>query len=69
MPRQRSGLGRGLEALIPTEAIARLSSEGISQIPVDKIQSNPRQPRTYFDPSEIAELAASIQSMALFNPC
>jgi len=42
----RSGLGKGLDALIPAgnQAIAT-SASGVTQVAVDLIQRNPRQPR------------------------
>jgi ParB family chromosome partitioning protein len=56
---RRTGLGRGLDALIPGGETP--SSAGISQIPVDQIDPNPRQPRSHFDADEIEELAASVR--------
>ena len=43
-------------------------SGGISQIPVERIAPNPRQPRTNFDPQELAELAASIREHGVIQP-
>lgn len=63
---KKSGLGRGLEALIPggeSEATGNVVS-----IPVDKISPNPRQPRTFFDEEEIQELAASIEAHGIIQP-
>ena len=54
---RKSGLGKGLDALIPPSESA-LPASGITQIPVASISSNPRQPRNAFDESELAELAA-----------
>ena len=65
MPR-RSGLGRGLEALIP--AGERPSSIGTSYIPQERIVSNPRQPRSHIDPGELAELTASIKEHGILQP-
>jgi len=63
---RRSGLGRGLEALIPVaegpEAV------GLQQAPVAAISPNPLQPRTAFDPEALAELAASIREHGLIQP-
>ena len=66
MPR-RTGLGRGLDALI-SGAESATSSGGISQIPVERIAPNPRQPRTNFNPQELAELAASIREHGVIQP-
>lgn len=71
----RRGLGRGLEALIPsTPAEARES--GLKQIdgaryadlPIEQIVPNPRQPRQIFDDDEMAELVHSIKEVGLLQP-
>jgi ParB family chromosome partitioning protein len=65
MPR-RTGLGRGLEALIPGSEPP--SYGGVSSIPVDQIDPNPRQPREHFDPQELTELADSIREYGVIQP-
>lgn len=84
------GLGKGLDALIPTgfqpetprsadtaqisdvvpdrfaEQIARDS--GILTVPIDQILPNPRQPRSRFEDSTLAELAASIREVGILQP-
>lgn len=65
--KRKAGLGRGLEALIPTE------SEGSDQttyleVPVDGIKPNPDQPRSRFDDESLAELAASIEEVGMLQP-
>ncbi|HEX9028490.1 MAG TPA: ParB/RepB/Spo0J family partition protein [Anaerolineales bacterium] len=62
---RRSGLGRGLDALIPGDDRPH---SGVSEIPVDQILPNPRQPRLRFDPQELAELAASIRQHGVIQP-
>lgn len=63
---KKSGLGRGLEALIPG---GEEQPTGIVVfIPVDRISPNPRQPRISFDPDEIDELAASISAHGVIQP-
>jgi ParB family transcriptional regulator, chromosome partitioning protein len=64
---KKSGLGRGLDALIPRSDAAQ-PAQGISQIPVDKITPNPRQPRAHFDPEQLQELAASIREHGVIQP-
>lgn len=64
MPR-KSGLGRGLDALIGTE---RPVAGALSYIPVDQIASNPRQPRLNIDKEELAELADSIREVGVLQP-
>jgi ParB family chromosome partitioning protein len=65
MPR-RTGLGRGLDALIPGSEPA--SRAGVEQIPVENISPNPRQPRRDFNPEELAGLAASIHENGVLQP-
>jgi len=62
---RRTGLGRGLEALIP---VAETPPTGLAQVPVSAITPNPMQPRTAFDPEALAELAASIREHGLIQP-
>jgi ParB family chromosome partitioning protein len=64
----RSGLGKGLDALIPTGQKSSGSESGITQIPVDLIQRNPRQPREKFDLEELENLAASIREHGVIQP-
>ncbi|HEY9527861.1 MAG TPA: ParB/RepB/Spo0J family partition protein [Anaerolineales bacterium] len=64
----RSGLGKGLDALIPTGQKTTGGEGGISQIPVDAIQRNPRQPREKFDIDELENLAASIREHGVIQP-
>lgn len=60
-----SGLGRGLEALIPTATVDR---GGLRTIPLEMIEPNPRQPRDTFDQQSLAELAQSLQTVGLLQP-
>jgi ParB family chromosome partitioning protein len=59
------GLGRGLEALIPTATADR---GGLRTIALEYIEPNPRQPRDAFDQHSIAELAQSLQTVGLLQP-
>jgi ParB family transcriptional regulator, chromosome partitioning protein len=68
MPK-RSGLGKGLEALIPAgQTTASGDGGGIAQIAIDLIQRNPRQPREKFDMEELENLAASIREHGVIQP-
>jgi ParB family chromosome partitioning protein len=58
------GLGRGLDALIPSSTDER----GVLEIPVDRIERNPDQPRTAFDEEQLGELAASIAVHGVIQP-
>jgi len=62
---KRSGLGKGLEALIP---IDQEPAGGVAQVPVAAIAPNPMQPRSAMDPEALAELAESIREHGLLQP-
>jgi ParB family chromosome partitioning protein len=68
---KRAGLGKGLDALIPAGAqtqTATASSSGATQVAIDLIQRNPRQPREKFDLEELENLAASIREHGVIQP-
>jgi ParB family chromosome partitioning protein len=67
MPKH-SGLGKGLEALIPTGEAPPPSPGGVMQVPVELITRNPHQPRVRFDEEELAELADSIREHGVIQP-
>ena len=62
---RRSGLGRGLGALIPE---TEQPTGGVAHVPVLAITPNPLQPRTVVDPEALTELAASIREHGLIQP-
>lgn len=63
MSRHR-GLGKGLDALIPSDGMAG----GAAELPVETIHRNPRQPRQRFDKAELRELADSIRQHGVLQP-
>lgn len=63
----KSGLGRGLDALIPGGKNA-LWDNGIALVPVDAIASNPRQPRMSIHPEELKDLTASVMEHGVLQP-
>lgn len=65
MATRRSGLGRGLEALIPKGEENRT---GYAVIPIDRVSANPHQPRSVFDEEALASLAASIVEVGVLQP-
>jgi ParB family transcriptional regulator, chromosome partitioning protein len=69
MPK-RTGLGKGLDALIPTgQSIPSTDGGGgVMHISVDLIQRNPRQPREKFDIEELENLAGSIREHGVIQP-
>ncbi len=78
MPKQRFGLGRGLDALIPGSSapyaedeqdIPTFAGAGLNEIPIDSITPNPYQPRTPLgDDAQLRELATSIAELGLLQP-
>jgi ParB family chromosome partitioning protein len=71
MAEGRRGLGRGLSALLD-EAEAQPAEgarpAGVSEIPVEKVNANPNQPRKRFDQAELEELAQSIREKGVLQP-
>ena len=64
---RRSGLGRGLGALIPTDITGEAGS-ALREVPVGSIAPNPHQPRAYFDEEALASLTASIAELGVLQP-
>ncbi len=62
-----SGLGRGLGALMG-EAALEPEQEGVSKLPISKVQPNVQQPRKKFDPDALADLADSIKQHGMIQP-
>ncbi|MDO4496586.1 MAG: ParB/RepB/Spo0J family partition protein [Bacteroidales bacterium] len=66
------GLGRGLDALISTDAsdalISNNAPSSINEVEIDLIHANPSQPRKDFDPQALQELADSIQNIGIIQP-
>jgi ParB family chromosome partitioning protein len=65
---RRSGLGKGLGALIPSEAIGGDSGSALLEIPVAAIEPNPHQPRHHFDEESLAALTASVVELGVLQP-
>jgi ParB family chromosome partitioning protein len=75
MSARKGGLGRGLDALIPTSIIpteiktqAGIVAADRDEIDVNNISANPKQPRTVFDEDQLTELALSIKEVGLLQP-
>ncbi|MGB9357999.1 MAG: ParB/RepB/Spo0J family partition protein [Acidimicrobiia bacterium] len=64
MPARKSGLGRGLDALIPVDH----PSVGFAEVELSDIAPNPQQPRVHFDDTALGELAASITEVGVLQP-
>jgi ParB family chromosome partitioning protein len=61
---RQSSLGRGLSSLIPQ----RSQHAPTSEIPIERIRPNPRQPRQRMDQGELDSLAASIREHGVLQP-
>ena len=78
--KKRTGLGKGLGALLGDSGnVASSSNEappipifgqvsGIKTIPLSSIETNPFQPRTHFDKEALNELAESIRVQGIIQP-
>src|ERR1700728_93578 len=64
---RRSGLGRGLAALIPNEEMGDEGS-ALREVPIANIRPNAHQPRSYFDEEAMSSLAASIRELGVLQP-
>ena len=64
---RRSGLGRGLGALIPTEA-ADAADSVLREVPIGEVAPNPHQPRRHFDEEALSSLAASVRELGVLQP-
>jgi ParB family transcriptional regulator, chromosome partitioning protein len=62
---RQSSLGRGLSSLIPQRSAG---GPATTEIPIDRITPNPRQPRQRMDASELDSLAASIREHGVLQP-
>jgi ParB family transcriptional regulator, chromosome partitioning protein len=67
---KKRGLGRGLDALIPSpEPAPAGAQEGAArQLPVAALKPSRLQPRSRFDDQELESLAASIRAQGLVQP-
>lgn len=69
MSTRRSGLGRGLDALLPQREVEERSEDGgQNAVSVDAIDPNPNQPRSEFDDEALRELSASIKELGILQP-
>jgi len=64
---QKSGLGKGLEALIPG-GFSGTPAPADTYAPISMIDPNPRQPREIMDDEHLAELADSIREHGILQP-
>jgi ParB family chromosome partitioning protein len=64
---QKSGLGRGLGALIPGGDNV-LMENGVMLVPVEMVLPNPRQPRNMMHPEDLEELTGSVREHGVLQP-
>ena len=66
---RRSGLGKGLGALIPGDLSIDVDTRpGVREVPIGQIEPNPYQPRNHFDEESLAGLTASIRELGVLQP-
>jgi ParB family chromosome partitioning protein len=66
---RRTGLGRGLDALLPaSDATGSVGAPRLSEVPVESIDPNPRQPRRTWSRETLAELAESVEQLGVLQP-
>jgi len=68
----RKVLGKGLEALIPQSVTVPIQAAAINdattEVTLDQIDTNPRQPRKHFDTERLQELSQSITEDGVLQP-
>lgn len=69
---RRSGLGKGLGALIPATATEVEPDEGgssqLREVLVTQVQPNPYQPRSHFDETSLETLTTSVNEVGVLQP-
>ena len=69
MAAKKRGLGRGLDALLRTEATPATAQDGeLRTLPVQSIVAGKYQPRRHWDEEALQELADSIKAQGLIQP-
>lgn len=64
---RRSGLGRGLGALIPSDLVSE-DHEAFRELPLSAIEPNRYQPREHFDEAGLVALSESIRELGVLQP-
>jgi ParB family chromosome partitioning protein len=65
---RKGGLGKGLDALIPSEVTEQSATSSEVFVQRELIIPNPHQPRSKMDSDELAELADSIREHGILQP-
>lgn len=64
---RRSGLGKGLSSLIPSDTEANQAGK-MAEIPISAIQANEYQPRSRFEEEALVSLTDSIRELGVLQP-
>ena len=79
---ERKALGRGLEALLPQSPVAAVPPSsivvtekkeqeltgGLTEVEIDRVRPNPRQPRESFNEEALDSMAASLRDRGMLQP-
>lgn len=65
---KKSGLGKGLSALIPSTTEVTNPEDHYEEIPIAKLRPNPEQPRHHFHETALQELSNSIKHNGVIQP-
>jgi ParB family chromosome partitioning protein len=71
---KRKALGKGLSSLLPQNAPTKAAAEkqvrfeGLTEIDIDMIRPNPRQPRESFEAGALEELSSSLKKQGVLQP-
>lgn len=65
---RKSGLGRGLGALIPNDISISDDESALQEVPIDAVVPNQLQPREHFDEDALVSLTASIRELGVLQP-
>jgi len=69
MVAKRSGLGKGLDTLIPNnKSVLKENKENGQILPIHKVEPNREQPRRKFEEDALLELADSIKQFGIIQP-
>ena len=64
----KKGLGTGLDVLFGESTKEEKPPEGVSKLPIAKVEPRDNQPRSVFDEEALAELAESIREYGVIQP-
>lgn len=65
---RRSGLGKGLGALIPSDLTSSPDDAALRELSVSQIEPNSHQPRDHFDEEALVSLTDSVRELGVLQP-